>query len=67
MNITMLEHKIEKKMINLSTHHPFQKEHFFFLFNSLNVDCLLKTFENVRLKKIAFHPTNYEKNSRILY
>ncbi len=31
-----------------------------FLFNS--IECpLLKTFENITLKKITFHPKNYKK------
>jgi hypothetical protein len=39
----------------------------FFYLVQLNVDQLLKAFQNIRLKKIAFHLTNYEEISRILY
>jgi hypothetical protein len=67
MNITMLECKIEQKMTNPSMHHPFQKEQFFFLFNSIECRPITIFLKNITLKKIAFHPTNYEKNSRILY
>jgi len=65
MNIAMLECKIEQKMTKCTTHSKRNKKNFYLI--QLNVDQLLNFFENITLKKIAFHPTNYEICLRILY
>ncbi len=42
------------------------KKNFFFYLIQLIFHHLLKTFENITLRKIAFHPSNYEEISKIL-
>jgi hypothetical protein len=46
---------------------PIPRGRDFIYFIQLNVHQLQKTFDNITLKKNAFHPTNYEEISIISY
>jgi hypothetical protein len=62
MNITMLECKIEQKMMNPSMHHPFQKELFSFLFNSIECRLITKFFWEYYIKKDYMSPNKLWRN-----
>jgi hypothetical protein len=62
MNIITSECKIEQKMTNPSMHHPFQKEHIFILFNSIECQLITKFLWEYYSKKTCISPNKLWRN-----